>query len=305
MKIEQTNYAGWQDCYRLSNDQLALTALVEVGPRIIQLGPDPSRNCFFVDPASAGRSGGDQWNVYGGHRLWHAPESMPRTYQPDNHPANVLADEATGTLTLTQSVEAATGIEKQIVVRLDDDRPHVTLTHRLRNTGLWPVTLAPWALSVMAPGGTGILALPPRGSHDENLLPAGGLVMWAYVDMADARYTWGHEHVLLRQDPAATTPQKIGLTASRGWAAYSVDDLVFVKTFEEIAGAPYPDQGCLVELFTNPSMLEVETLGPLTTIEPQEAVEHREEWWLLSGVPAIRTEEDIQKHLLPRLDGLM
>ena len=58
----------------------------------------------------------------------------------------------------------------------------VRVTHRLHNRGLWPVTLAPWALSAMAPGGTAILPLPPRGSHADNLLPVSHLVSWAYTD---------------------------------------------------------------------------------------------------------------------------
>jgi hypothetical protein len=42
----------------------------------------------------------------------------------------------------------------------------------------------------------------------------------------------------------------------------------------------YPDFGCSVEIFTNAAMLEVETLGPLTTLEPGSAVEHIEQWSL-------------------------
>ena len=29
-----------------------------------------------------GKTGGSEWHIYGGHRLWHAPEVMPRTYYP-------------------------------------------------------------------------------------------------------------------------------------------------------------------------------------------------------------------------------
>ena len=27
-----------------------------------------------------------EWKPWGGHRLWAAPEAMPRTYSPDNSP---------------------------------------------------------------------------------------------------------------------------------------------------------------------------------------------------------------------------
>jgi hypothetical protein len=122
--------------------------------------------------------------------------------------------------------------------------------------------------------------------------------------MSDPRYTWGSEFVMLRQDPRATSPQKIGLTASQGWAAYAVDGMLIVKTFEEVDGAPYPDRGCTVELFANLTMLEVETLGPLTLIEPGETTSHVERWRIWDNVPGITNEEDVRKHILPRLSAV-
>ena len=40
----------------------------------------------------------------------------------------------------------------------------MTLTHRLTNVGQKPTDLAPWALTVMAPGGVEIIPLPPKGA---------------------------------------------------------------------------------------------------------------------------------------------
>jgi hypothetical protein len=304
MNIEKIEFAGWTDCYSLSTNELHVVALAEVGPRIIQFGPNAERNCFYVDPATAGQHGGDTWNVYGGHRLWHAPEALPRSYQPDNQPVEVAIDQEAGTLMMSQAIEEHTGILKQIELRLSEDEPGVTVTHRLTNDSLWPITLAPWALSVMAPGGAGIMPLVPRGTHEENLQPTSSLVLWAYVDMADPRYTWGREFIMLRQNPRADSPQKIGLTASGGWVAYALEDLLFVKTFEELPGAPYPDQGCTVELFTNPAMLEVETLAPLTTLNPGDVATHVEHWHLWSGISAIHNESDVREHILPLIRSI-
>jgi hypothetical protein len=49
--------------------------------------------------------------------------------------------------------------------------------HRVTNRNARPVRFAPWALSVMRPGGTGIAGLPPRFRHDERLLLTNPLVM--------------------------------------------------------------------------------------------------------------------------------
>jgi len=46
---------------------------------------------------------------------------------------------------------------------------------------------APWALTVMPPGGTCIIPLLPRGTHPEDLLPGNLLTLWLYTDMSDPR----------------------------------------------------------------------------------------------------------------------
>ena len=72
-----------------------------------------------------------------------------------------------------------------------------------------------------------------------------------------------------------------------------------MKTFKPVAGARYPDLGCTVETFTNADMLEVETLGPLTTLQPGESLEHVETWHLFRNVPLPGTDADIDANVLP------
>jgi hypothetical protein len=64
---------------------------------------------------------------------------------------------------------------------------------------------------------------------------------------------------------------------------YVLDDAVFVKQFARDPQANYPDGGCNCEMFTNQSMLEVETLGPLATLSPGQSVEHKENWAIFQG----------------------
>ena len=41
-------------------------------------------------------------------------------------------------------------------------KAQVRVTHRIRNTGFWPVELAPWAITVMATEGIAIVELGKR-----------------------------------------------------------------------------------------------------------------------------------------------
>src|SRR6266511_4651945 len=67
---------------------------------------------------------------------------------------------------LEQPVEPGTGIQKAMVVTLDASGTGVTVRHTLTNRGQKPFELAPWALTVMNPGGTAIIPQEPYASHD-------------------------------------------------------------------------------------------------------------------------------------------
>lgn len=276
--IDKTAYAGWPNCYRITNGTVELIATSDVGPRIIRYGFVGGDNLFYEFPADRGQTGGDGWRPYGGHRLWHAPEVAPRTYMPDNSPIDIAIDGER--VTLTQPTEGPTGIQKQIEVRLDGDGSHVTLIHRLTNRGLWAVELAPWSLSMMNQGGFAIVPQELYGPHQENFLPARAMVLWKYTNLADPRWTIGQKYILLRQDPTNPQPQKAGFGNTLGWMAYARAGNLFLKRYTYQPGARYPDLGSACELFTNDAMLETETVGPFVTLQPGETVEHIEEWWL-------------------------
>lgn len=177
-------------CVRMSNSLIELIATTDVGPRIIRVGFIGGPNLFAELPdVGLDLPDGRRWNIYGGHRLWHAPEHLPRTYSADNEPVRISQQGTT--LALEQSPEPETGIAKVMQITLDGSRDCVTVVHRLTNHGPWAVELAPWALSVMAPGGRAILPQEPYRPPTEQLLPSRPIVLWSYTDMSDARWTWG------------------------------------------------------------------------------------------------------------------
>jgi hypothetical protein len=117
--------------------------------------------------------------------------------------------------------------------------------------------------------------------------------MWGYTDFSDPRWRFTRRFLLLRQDPAAAGPQKFGIFAEDTWGAYCVNNELFFKRAHAIPGEEYPDFGCSLEIFTNANMLEVETLGPMRTVEPGASLEHTEQW-SLHRVPDLGTATDDQ-----------
>ncbi len=292
--MQEVSYGGWPRCIRLANQNIELIATTDIGPRIIRFGFVGAPN-LFKEFAEVGKTGGDAWRSYGGHRLWHAPEVMPRTYAPDNGPIGHQWDGAT--LKLIQPTETATGIQKEIEVTLDAQRNSVTVRHQLANKNPWPVELAPWALTVMQGPGRAIL---PQEPPSNELLPVRPAGLWGYTNMADPRWKWGAKFIQLGCDPAATTPQKFGLGNKQGWAAYHRDGQVFLKRFAFDPAAAYPDFGCNVECYTNGDMLEVESLGPLTKLAPNATVEHVERWYLCKAKIG-ESDHEIEAAMAPLL----
>ena len=292
--IERIPYAGWQDCLRLSNGRIEAVVTTEVGPRILRFGAIGGRNLLHEVPEHRGLKGGPDWRALGGHRLWHAPEAKPRTYAPDNDPVawELQADR----ILLTQAVEPATGIRKELELRLEDGADRLHLTHRLRNLGPWPVELAPWAITMMAPGGVAIVPEEPFTPHPDfpaglegapgtgSYLPARALALWSYTRLGDARLVFREDCLQIRQDPGMAAPLKCGMSNRQGWCAYVREGEALLKQFSWAEGARYPDAGCNNEFFASAEMLEMESLGPLVFLAPQACVAHGEVWTYASGV---------------------
>ena len=294
VQMQIVSYGGWPRCIRLANANIELIATTDVGPRLIRFGFAGGPN-LFKEFAEIGQTGGDEWRIYGGHRLWHSPEVKPRTYAPDNGPIGHEWDGVT--LKLIQPTEASTGIQKEIEVTLEAQRDSVAVKHRLTNKGPWPVELAPWALTVMQGPGRAIFPQEPASNE---LLPVRPLGLWGYTNMADPRWSWGEKFIQLRCDPASTTPVKIGLGNTLGWAAYYRDGQLFLKRFAFDPAATYPDFGCNLESYTNGDMLEVESLGPLVKLGPNASVEHVERWYLAKAQIG-ESDQEIETALAPLL----
>lgn len=296
--MKQIPFLGWESCIQLSNRQVELVVTADVGPRIIHFGFVGDENVFATFPGQMGRRGDAEWQNYGGHRFWLAPEQMPRTYYPDNNPVKV---EDHGTFVrFIAPIETTTRTQKTLDVALDPTVAKVTITHTVQNLNSWAVELAPWALSVMAAGGTAVFPLPPRAGHEGNLLPTGHLVTWAYTNMADPRWTWGEQFILLRQDPAATHPQKIGGNCVAGWLGYVRDGRFFLKQFApHNPQTTYPDRNSSAELYTDAQILELESVAPLVQLEPDATASHTETWQLFNNVPTPQNDADVVAHILP------
>ena len=289
-------YGGWDNCLLLTDGLVEAVVTADVGPRVVCCNFVGEPNLFYENPAEMGLTGGDVWRTYGGHRLWPSPETMSRCYYPDNLP--IEAETLPNGIHLRQYIEPNNGIEKEITIILDEKTHEFTVAHHLTNRNNWPVTLAPWALSVMANGGVGIVP-QFRKADAEGLLPNRWLALWPYTDMNDSRATWGAHYIMLAHDARKTNPIKFGLSVPEGWTAYANAGYLFLKRFSFDPKAVYPDGGMNVEIYADAQILELESLGPLQTVCPGAATTHTEVWSIFRIPGSICTEADVERLPFP------
>jgi hypothetical protein len=262
--------------YVLENRFVRLELSVDA-PRILRFSAFGGQNLFadlgdFAVPTRFG-----DFFLRGGHRLWHAPEAMPRTYIPE--PAATLT-EIPGGARLDCPPEPWTQISKSLAVTLNPARAQVIVRHELRNDGPWPVELAPWALTMFRLGGVGIFPQAQGRVDEAGLLPNRQMTLWPYTRLGDSRLTLRDDFLLLRADPVspATPAVKLGYFNPHGWMAYWLDGVLSVKRFAPLPGAAFPDGGCNTETYANHQFVELESLGALTRLEPGASLEHLETW---------------------------
>lgn len=266
-------------CLCLSNDDVEVLATLDFGPRIISYQLRDGENVLGEFPDRLVETGIGTFRIWGGHRLWVAPENWPVTYAADDGPVEVAVEG--GTALLRGQVEPLSGLQKTVKVSLQVSGSGVDIDHGVRNCGAEPVDLAPWALTIMRPGGVVVIPNEPFAPHaPDRLLPVRTMALWSYTQLHDPRFSWGSDSLRIAVDEIHASPQKIGILNRTGECRYELPDVAFVKKHSFEPGASYPDFGVNTEIYSEGSFVEIETLGPLSTVAPGETVWHLESWSL-------------------------
>lgn len=137
------------------------------------------------------------------------------------------------------------------------------------------------------PVGSATIVTHPEGARYWSL--AGG----HYACPNNPQWGWNAGHFVIRPPLAKG---KVGLLSPEGCLALVRPDLSF---FIRAAGAEphlaYPHGGCNLEVYTSIHYLEMETLGPLTTLAPGQQLTHCE-WWQLIHPPLTPAEFLVAPH---------
>jgi hypothetical protein len=270
----------------VENSHLRLEYLVQAGPRIVRLNlPGIEGNLLGEVPEIGWDTEHGYFELFGGHRLWAAPEQPGLSYLPDSEGLSVIVE---GEDVELRWEPMRKGLGKHMRISLLANRPGLHLTHTITNRFDHPVVVAPWGITVLPPGGEAYLPATPAG---EGFLPDRSLVLWPYSNWNDPRLSLQRGGIQVRGE-GGSPPLKVGTFAERGLCAYYRNDVLFTKQFSVEEGE-YPDRGCNVEVYCSDGLIEVETLAPLSTILPGGSVSSVETWEFFTGKLASKKLQEV------------
>jgi hypothetical protein len=248
------------DCLEAVFGNLTMLFTLSVGPRIISLRCGGSQNLFAELPdVTLDYLNGEKFHLYGGHRLWVAPEDPALTYIPDDRPVKAI--------TQPGLVELIQEVHKNAVI----------VDHLVRNEGDTERKIAPWAITQMKSGGSGILPLR-AAQGDSPFLPDRSLVLWPYTDIYDERIQVHKDFIFVNTMPLNERAVKVGTSNLLNWGAYYHAPYLFIKYSSKADDTCALDLGAEAQCYCNDKFLELESLGLYQVIKPGESTAHREVW---------------------------
>lgn len=281
----------------ISSAHLRVDFLTEAGPRLVRLFlADTTDNLLAEVPDIHWPTPFGEFHVFGGHRIALAPEALGLTYIPED--SGVIVEETPCGVKLLGPVQAAAGVSKAIEIELHPDRPALTLRHQVRNEQAVPIEIAPWAVTQLPPGGIALMPLRDLDDGDHHV-PDRQLVLWPYTSWQDDRLFADDELVWLEAQPLPGEC-KVG-TLAHGWLGYYRSGVLLLKRFDPQLAQLHPDRNTNAQLYCNNRIVELETLGPLTVLQPGQQATHVEVWEIQRGLdvpPSIEGVSDLIHSLL-------
>ena len=197
--FEKVKAFGWENCYRLRSGRLEMIVTADVGPRILFFGLEGGKNMLKTVENQLGRTADLDWLLYGGHRLWAAPEDPYLSYLPDNQAVLVEFDNDDAGLSFIRPADVS-GLERKLTIlpfcrdqkigengcengfTLADKRMKALgsfiVRNEIINRSQNVIKTASWGITSFAPGGIGYL--PMEKKRSEKFQANRRLNLWDY-----------------------------------------------------------------------------------------------------------------------------
>ena len=274
MQYMEKDTQRWGRVLWISDGKTEVAVALDFGIRVVHLSCCGCENLFYEQPVdgSDGFTTGE-WKLYGGHRIWLAPESAG-TYCPDNAPVRytITNDE----ILFEQDLESMLKIYKRLRLRFMADGA-ISVEQEIQNGSDQVIDGAVWGVNTLDGGGEAEISFrcKQRGGYN----PQRVISLWSDTNLADPRLQFERDRLIARHMPVPDY-LKLGLYSNPGKAVLRNKGQIFELTFNTDDLELYPDNGCNFELYMCMKFMELESLGQKTRILPGQHATHTEVWRL-------------------------
>ena len=287
--ITKINYKGWEGSYKLSNQEIELVVVPKIA-RIMSCSFKGEGNILWQDSNLEGRvedMNYKEWLNYGGYKLWNAPQSAwgwPPDPSLDRGPCKVET-KGDHTIILTGMKSKNMGIRFTREIRIFEKSNKVQIKQIMENISDKDVEWGIWEVTQLLPKGRALLPL----SSDKK-----------YWDKDEASK---HEDWDIREEEEMiyfthnSAKGKVFVMTDKGWIAYELDGVVYIKTFKSILDKPYPEGESNIELFSDDNYIELEVVSPLIHLKPGEKYTFTENWHLFRVDKPSSTNEELREFI--------
>lgn len=306
-KTSHSNWGtAWGPVFVVQNGLITLAAVPNLGGRVMQydLGEHAS---IYVDEDEIGIMPLDGDILIGGFRVLPSPQSdfgWPSPPELDLNPytceirtnsadsAIIFLESEVVNNTITKySTHQGLQFKRQLTVYKASTRVKVEMT--MVNTGSTSMEHGIWDITQCVCSNNGAVDLENIWVYFKK--NAAGAMAKGYVEYTDQANGTDEEKAQWHPDAAEggimgvqfmQKVGKIGADCNAGWIAHvdRLDGYAYVKTFTYVDGATYPDGGASVQVYTCSNTMtptvEVEVLGPLTTLGQNDSARLVENWYM-------------------------
>lgn len=306
VKVEQINYRGWDESYRITNGLVEVVVVPKIG-RIMSYRFVDGENILWENEKWFGKLRKDakpnEWANFGGDKVWPAPQAqwnevMGRSWPPDEafDGGECTAVELKDGVEIVTPVSPYYGAWLVREIRLSANSSKLTIRQRLEKLRLPLVEMLIWSVTQIRSPDLVIVPLSRESKFEKG---------YAVLSKAEPEYCKRYgDFLLLRRDPKKAT--KVGADSKECWLASFHGDVVFIQRAQHREHEVYPDGGCTVEVYTNPDELpyvELELMSPIFKLGLGEEAQFDISWELhkLKSVPQSDAERlQVIKELIQR-----
>lgn len=182
---------------------------------------------------------------------------------------------------LVSAEDRTVGVQLTREFRLGENDASVTCTQTIRNISGGTIITSHWFRTFAKGGGLCVFPLTPNSRFPLHYLSFASWPLYQISIRPKERCVTERDGFLIVDGAVGAT--KIGLDSHAGWFAYfHPSNLLMIKQFPVYPNRRYSDiTGLTTAIFFNPSLAELESLGPEETLAPGESATYHETWWLL------------------------